>query len=94
MYGVGIVGSTVFVAAIGGRPDRFDHTRDIGAYLGMIPKQDQSGDGDKQLHITHAGSDIVRRALVECAGVAMINTSSCRPENISRQVREVREVSF
>ncbi len=72
VYGVGIIGSTVFVAAIGGRPDRFDHTRDIGAYLGMVPKQDQSGDGDKQLHITHAGADIVRTALVECAGVAMM----------------------
>ena len=72
VYGVGVIGSTVFVAAIGGRPDRFDHTRDIGAYLGMIPKQDQSGDDDKQLHITHAGADIVRTALVECAGVAMM----------------------
>ena len=63
------------VAAIGGRPDRFDHTRDIGAYLGMIPKQDQSGDDDKQLHITHAGADIVRTALVECAGVAMMSNA-------------------
>ena len=75
MYGVGVIGSTVFVAAIGGRPDRFDHTRDIGAYLGMIPKQDQSGDDDKQLHITHAGADIVRTALVECAGVAMMSNA-------------------
>ena len=75
VYGVGIIGSTVFVAAIGGRPDRFGHARDIGAYLGMIPKQDQSGDGDKQLHITHAGSDIVRTALVECAGVAMMSNA-------------------
>ena len=31
-----------------------------------------NGDGDKQLHITHAGADIVRTALVECAGVAMM----------------------
>ena len=75
VYGVGIVGSTVFVAAIGGRPERFDHTRDIGAYLGMIPKQDQSGDKDKQLHITRAGADIVRTALVECAGVAMMSNA-------------------
>ena len=75
VYGVGVIGSTVFVAAIGGRPDRFDHTRDIGAYLGMIPKQDQSGDDDKQLHITHAGADIVRTALVECAGVAMMSNA-------------------
>ena len=75
VYGVGLVGSTVFVAAIGGRPDRFGHTRDVGAYLGMIPKQDQSGDGDKQLHITRAGSDIVRTTLVECAGVVMMSSA-------------------
>ena len=75
VYGIGIIGSTVFIAAIGGRPDRFDHTRDIGACLGMIPKQDQSGDKDKQLHITHAGADIVRTALVECAGVAMMENA-------------------
>ena len=75
VYGVGVIGSTVFVAAIGGRPDRFDHTRDIGAYLGMIPKQDQSGDDDKQLHITHAGADIVRATLVECAGVVMMSNA-------------------
>ncbi len=75
VYGVGIIGSTAFIAAIGGRPDRFGHARDVGAYLGMTPKQDQSGDVDKQLHITHAGSDIVRRALVECAGVAMMSNA-------------------
>lgn len=75
VYGVGIIGSTVFVAAIGGRPDRFDHARDVGAYLGMTPKQDQSGDKDKQLHITHAGADIVRTALVECAGVVMMSNA-------------------
>ena len=71
VYGVGIIGSTVFVAAIGGRPDRFDHARDVGAYLGMTPKQDQSGDKDRQLHITHAGAGIVRTALVECANAVM-----------------------
>ena len=73
LYGVGIIGSTVLIATIGGRPDRFEHSRDVGAYLGMIPKQDQSGEVDKQLHITHAGSEICRTALVECAGVAMMS---------------------
>ena len=75
LYGIGIIGSTVLVATIGGRPDRFEHSRDVGAYLGMIPKQDQSGEVDKQLHITHAGSDICRTALVECAGVAMMSSA-------------------
>jgi len=75
VYGVGIIGSTVFIAAIGGRPDRFGHARDVGAYLGMTPRQDQSGDNDKQLHITHAGADIVRTTLVECAGVVMMSNA-------------------
>ena len=75
LYGVGIIGSTVLIATIGGRPDRFECARDIGAYLGMIPRQDQSGEVDKQLHITRAGSDICRTALVECAGVAMMSNA-------------------
>ena len=71
VYGVGVIGSTAFVAIIGGDPDRFEKSRDVGAYLGLIPKQDQSGDVDKQLHITHAGSQLIRTVLVECAGVVM-----------------------
>ena len=71
VYGVGEIGSTAFIAIIGGDPARFDRSRDIGAYLGLIPKQDQSGDKDKQLHITHAGSSLIRTVLVECAGVAL-----------------------
>jgi len=71
VYGVGEIGSTAFVAIIGGDPSRFEHSRDIGAYLGLIPRQDQSGDKDKQLHITHAGSALVRTVLVECAGVVL-----------------------
>ena len=75
VYGIGIIGSTVIVAAIGGRPDRFEHARDVGPYFGMVPRQDQSGDSDKQLHMTKAGSEIVRKALTECAGVALMSNA-------------------
>ena len=75
LYGIGIIGSTVLIATIGGRPDRFGRARDVGAYLGVVPKQDQSGEVDKQLRITRAGSDICRTALVECAGVAMMSNA-------------------
>ena len=75
IYGIGIIGSTVLIATIGGRPNRFTHARDVGAYLGLVPQQDQSGEVDKQLHITHAGSDICRTALVECAGVALMSNA-------------------
>lgn len=75
VYGVGLIGSTVLIATIGGRPERFEHSRDVGAYLGLVPRLDQSGNLDKQLHITHAGSSIARTALVECAGVAMMSNA-------------------
>lgn len=71
VHGVGVIGSTVIVAAIGGDADRFGRARDIGPYLGLTPRQEQSGETDRQLHITKAGSEIVRRALTECANVAM-----------------------
>lgn len=71
VYGIGIIGSTVIVAAIGGDPNKFEHARDVGPYLGLTPRQDQSGDVDKQLHITKAGVGIVRKTLTECANVAM-----------------------
>ncbi len=71
VYGVALVGATVFVAAIGGDVGRFSTSRDVGAYLGLTPRQDQSGETDKQLGITHAGLDIVRKVLVECANVVM-----------------------
>ncbi len=46
---------------------RFDGPRDVGAFLGLVPKRNQSGDTDKQLSITKAGNKMLRRLLVQCA---------------------------
>ena len=59
--------ATGFVAVTGGDMDRFERPRDIGPWLGLSPKQNQSGDIDRQCHITKAGSPFMRRLLVECA---------------------------
>ena len=64
---VGLFVATGFVAVTGGDMDRFEKSRDIGPWLGTTPKQDQSGDIDKQCHITKAGSPFMRRLLVESA---------------------------
>lgn len=48
-------------------PHRFVHSRDVGAYLGLTPRRDQSGASDLQLGITKAGSPYLRRLLVGCA---------------------------
>ena len=64
---VGLCAATGFIAVTGGDMDRFERPRDIGPWLGLSPKQDQSGEIDKQCHITKAGSPFLRRLLVECA---------------------------
>jgi transposase len=37
-------------------PTRFARKRDVGAFLGLVPGRDQSGETDKQLRITKAGN--------------------------------------
>jgi transposase len=39
----------------------------VGAYLGLRPRRDQSGDTDKELPVTKAGDSRLRRLLVQCA---------------------------
>lgn len=64
---VGLFVATGFVAAVGGDVDRFEKARDVGPWLGLTPRQDQSGDTDRQCHVTKAGSPLVRRLLTESA---------------------------
>jgi transposase len=50
-----------------GNAARFAQSRDVGAYLGMCPKQRQSGDRDPQLGISKAGNSYLRKLLAQCA---------------------------
>lgn len=64
--GVGPVTSLHYVLTIG-NPNRFEHSRDVGAYLGLTPRRRQSGDIDQQLRISKAGNRRLRSLLVQCA---------------------------
>lgn len=64
--GVGLLTALVFMLTVED-PKRFPKSRMAGAFLGMVPRRDQSGDSDKQLHITKAGDPFVRRLLVNSA---------------------------
>jgi transposase len=44
--GVGPVVALAYIAVIDG-PQRFAHSRDVGAYLGLPPKRYQSGEVDQ-----------------------------------------------
>lgn len=46
---------------------RFQRSRDVGAFLGLVPRRDQSGATDKQLRITKSGDRLLRTLLVQCA---------------------------
>ena len=64
--GVGPVTSLAYVLTLE-KPERFQKSRDVGAYLGLVPKQDDSGESSKQLRITKEGDNMVRRLLVGSA---------------------------
>jgi transposase len=68
--GVGAVTALHFVLTIGD-PSRFEHSRDVGAYLGLTPRRRQSGDTDQQLRISKAGNRRLRSLLVQCAQYLM-----------------------
>ena len=64
--GVGPITSLCFVLTLS-ESVGFKKTRDVGAYLGLVPRRDQSGDSDKQLPISKAGNGQLRKLLVQCA---------------------------
>lgn len=64
--GVGPVTALAYALVID-QPERFDRSRDVPAYLGLVPRRSQSGDSDPQLRITKAGDAYVRRLLVGAA---------------------------
>ncbi len=52
-------------------PARFNKSRQVGPFLGLTPRRDQSGKVDKQLPITKAGNKYLRHLLVGCAQYIM-----------------------
>jgi len=64
--GVGPITALSFVLTIE-RAERFEDPRDVGAYIGLVPRRDQSGDTDKQLPISKSGNRYLRKLLVQCA---------------------------
>ena len=48
-------------------PHRFKKSRSVGAYLGLRPKQRNSGEQQPQLRITKAGDEMLRRYLVNAS---------------------------
>jgi transposase len=64
--GVGPITALAYVLTIE-EPNRFSASRTMGAFVGLTPAKDQSGESDPQKRITKAGDPFLRRLLVQCA---------------------------
>jgi len=61
--GVGPLTALTFVLTLED-PYRFERSRSVGAYLGLVPATDQSGERDPQKHISKEGDEMLRKLLV------------------------------
>jgi transposase len=64
--GVGPITALAYVLTLE-NPERFTKSRDVGPYLGLVPKQEDSGESQPQLGISKAGDTMVRKLLVGSA---------------------------
>lgn len=64
--GVGPITSLAYVLTLE-KPERFRKSRDVGCYVGLVPRQDDSGESSKQLRITKTGDKMLRQLLVGSA---------------------------
>jgi hypothetical protein len=62
--GGGGADSVLGVRAALERPERFCKNRDVGCYVGLVPRQDDLGDSSKQLRISKTGDKMLRKLLV------------------------------
>ena len=64
--GIGPLTALTFVLTVED-PYRFEKSRSVGAYLGLVPATDRSGERDPQKRISKEGDEMLRRLLVGSA---------------------------
>lgn len=70
IHGVGPITALAFVLIVQ-HPRRFARSRDVGAYLGLVPARRESGQSRPQLRIRKEGNRLLRQLLVQCAHYMM-----------------------
>jgi transposase len=66
VYGVGTLIALTYILTLEDA-QRFEHSRDVGPFLGLQPKQRDSGNSQPQLGISKTGDQLTRRFLVQGA---------------------------
>jgi transposase len=92
--GVGLRTAETVVAYLDD-PHRFRRNKSVGAYLGLVPSQDQSGSANRLGHITREGPASVRRMLCEAAWQAIRRSPTTRRyfERIEQGNRDRKKIA-
>ena len=93
MRGVQFVTATTMVAEAGDLR-RFDHPRQLMAFLGLVPSERSTGDTRRRGGITKAGNSSARKALIEAAwtyrhAAGLGRHHQDRQQGLPQQVRDI-----
>jgi len=91
--GVGPVIATAFVVTIG-EPGRFQTSKQLAAYLGLVPMENSSGKGRQRLgHITKQGNSLLRGLLTEAAHIASRHDPEWRRKYMRLAMKKNRSIA-
>ena len=90
--GVGPLTALAYVLIIG-TPARFSRGKQIGAYVGIIPREDSSGGKQRLGHISKQGSSLLRFLLVEAAQAAARSHPEWRRRYIRLAMRRHKSIA-
>jgi len=93
--GVGLRTAEAMVAYLDD-PARFHRNKAVGAYLGLVPCQDQSAKTNRLGHITREGPALVRRMLCEASWQAVRRSPTTRRyfERIQRGRKDRKKIAI
>ena len=91
--GVGPVTAMAFVVTLG-EPGRFQTSKQVAAYLGLVPREESSGKGKQRLgHITKQGNSLMRALLTEAAHVAVKQDPQWRRKYVRLAMKKNRSIA-
>jgi transposase len=72
-------------------PDRFARGEDAGAFAGLVPRRNQSGERDYKGRISKAGDPMLRSALYEAANILLVRVKRpCALQAWGKKLAETR----
>lgn len=86
--GVGPIAALTYVSSIED-PARFARGRDAGAFAGLVPRRNQSGERDYKGRISKAGDPMLRHALYEAANSLLVRVK--RPSALQSWGKTIAE---